>query len=112
MSHGRSVSSWLALRCLSGLFVLAACSASPAAPLTRATNAPLSPAITATPTAVPFVPLPASEQAAQLGRGINFGDALDAPNEGEWGWVLQESYFDVAQQAGFRTIRLPVRWSA
>jgi endoglucanase len=47
-----------------------------------------------------------------LGRGVNFGNALDAPSEGEWGVVLQEEYFQIAKDAGFSSIRLPVRWSA
>jgi len=46
-----------------------------------------------------------------LGRGINLGNALDAPNEGEWGVTLQEEYFEAIQKAGFDNIRLPVRWS-
>ncbi len=50
--------------------------------------------------------------AAQLGRGVNFGNALEAPKEGEWGMVLEESFFDLVKEGGFRTIRLPVRWSA
>jgi len=47
-----------------------------------------------------------------LGRGVNLGNALEAPTEGEWGVVLQEEYFDLIKQAGFNSIRLPVRWSA
>ena len=47
-----------------------------------------------------------------LGRGVNFGNALDAPKEGDWGVVLKDEYFDLAKQAGFNSIRLPVRWSA
>ncbi len=47
-----------------------------------------------------------------LGRGVNFGNAFDAPSEGEWGVVLQEEYFQAAKDAGFDSIRLPVRWSA
>jgi endoglucanase len=47
-----------------------------------------------------------------LGRGVNFGNALDAPSEGVWGVVLKDEYFDLAKQAGFNSIRLPVRWSA
>ena len=47
-----------------------------------------------------------------LGRGVNFGNALDAPSEGEWGVTLKDEYFDLAKQAGFNSIRLPVRWSA
>ena len=47
-----------------------------------------------------------------LGRGVNMGNALDAPTEGEWGLVLEEEHFEAAKQAGFDSIRLPVRWSA
>ncbi len=47
-----------------------------------------------------------------IGRGINIGNALDAPSEGEWGVTLKEEYFDLVKQAGFNSIRLPVRWSA
>jgi endoglucanase len=48
----------------------------------------------------------------RIGRGVNFGNALDAPNEGEWGVTLQESYFELAHAAGFASIRLPVRFHA
>ncbi len=48
----------------------------------------------------------------RLGRGVNFGNALDAPTEGEWGVVLKEEFFDAAKAADFNSIRLPVRWSA
>jgi endoglucanase len=46
-----------------------------------------------------------------LGRGVNLGNALEAPREGEWGVVLKEEYFSIIKQAGFNSIRLPVRWS-
>ncbi len=47
-----------------------------------------------------------------LGRGVNLGNALEAPLEGEWGVKLDEKYFDLIQQAGFKSVRIPVRWSA
>jgi endoglucanase len=47
----------------------------------------------------------------RIGRGINFGNALEAPDEGEWGIVLREEYFQLAKDAGFSAIRLPVRWN-
>ncbi|MBN8626336.1 MAG: glycoside hydrolase family 5 protein [Planctomycetes bacterium] len=50
--------------------------------------------------------------ASPLGRGINLGNALEAPNEGEWGVTLEEAYFREIKAAGFDSIRLPVRWSA
>jgi endoglucanase len=48
----------------------------------------------------------------KLGRGINFGNALEAPNEGEWGVRLKAEYFRAVKEAGFDTVRLPVKWSA
>lgn len=47
-----------------------------------------------------------------LGRGINLGNALDAPREGDWGMRLEEEYFDLIKQAGFNAVRIPTRWSA
>ena len=47
----------------------------------------------------------------RIGRGVNFGNALEAPAEGEWGVVLQEEYFQLVKDAGFDSIRLPVRWN-
>ena len=48
----------------------------------------------------------------QIGRGINIGNALEAPSEGEWGVTIKEEYFDTIRRAGFNSIRLPVCWSA
>jgi endoglucanase len=47
-----------------------------------------------------------------FGRGINLGNALDAPKEGEWGVTLKEAYFEQIAAAGFDSVRIPVRWSA
>lgn len=47
-----------------------------------------------------------------FGRGINLGNALEAPDEGEWGVTLEESYFAAIAAAGFDSVRIPVRWSA
>jgi len=51
-------------------------------------------------------------QNARLGRGVNLGNALEAPREGEWGVTLEEEYFDLIRQAGFNSVRIPIRWSA
>ena len=51
-------------------------------------------------------------QAERLRRGVNFGNALDAPSEGDWGMVIQEEYFQQIKEAGFDTIGVPIRWSA
>lgn len=47
-----------------------------------------------------------------LGRGVNLGNALDAPEEGAWGFTLKEEYFQAVKDAGFDSVRIPVRWSA
>jgi endoglucanase len=47
-----------------------------------------------------------------LGRGVNLGNALEAPREGEWGVTLREEYFDLIRRAGFNSVRIPIRWSA
>ena len=47
----------------------------------------------------------------ELQRGINLGNMLEAPNEGDWGLYVQEEYFDLVEDAGFDFVRLPVRWS-
>jgi len=48
--------------------------------------------------------------AQSLGRGINLGNMLDAPREGDWGIRYEPAFID--RIAGnFSTVRLPVRWS-
>ena len=47
----------------------------------------------------------------RLGRGLNFGNALEAPFEGEWGMRLEPEYFVLVKEAGFTSIRLPVSWT-
>jgi endoglucanase len=48
--------------------------------------------------------------AQALGRGINLGNMLDAPREGDWGVRVEPAFLDkVAGQ--FTTVRVPVRWS-
>ena len=49
---------------------------------------------------------------AILGRGMNFGNALEAPHEGEWGLMIKESYIQEVKDAGFNSVRLPICWSA
>jgi endoglucanase len=45
-------------------------------------------------------------------RGINLGNALEAPNEGEWGYRIETAHLDAIRGAGFDGVRLPVRWDA
>ncbi|MGB7567639.1 MAG: cellulase family glycosylhydrolase [Chitinivibrionales bacterium] len=46
-----------------------------------------------------------------LGRGMNLGNMLDAPSEGEWGVSLDSAYFPLIKSKGFTSVRIPVRWS-
>ena len=52
------------------------------------------------------------QMALALGRGLNLGNALEAPREGAWGVTLHEEYFAAIAAAGFNSVRLPVRFSA
>jgi endoglucanase len=54
---------------------------------------------------------PISERNRALGAGVNLGNALEAPSEGEWGVKLEDQDFKLVAQAGFRHVRIPVRWS-
>lgn len=47
-----------------------------------------------------------------LGKGINLGNALEAPAEGEWGMTIEKEYFALIKDAGFQSVRIPIRWSA
>ena len=47
-----------------------------------------------------------------FGRGVNLGNALESPKEGDWGVVLKAEYFQLIAAAGFDSVRIPVRWSA
>ena len=51
-------------------------------------------------------------QNARLGRGVNLGNALEAPIEGAWGVTLRAEYFQLIKEAGFDSVRIPIRWSA
>lgn len=54
----------------------------------------------------------AYEQNRRLGRGLNLGNALEAPKEGEWGMTLEEGFFSIIRQGGFQSVRVPISWSS
>lgn len=62
------------------------------------------------------VPLAAQEESMAdqpaLARCINLGNMLEAPTEGEWGLRVQEPWLQIIADAGFDTVRIPIRWSA
>ena len=46
-----------------------------------------------------------------MGHGVNFGNALEAPNEGDWGITMKLQYYNIAREADFNSFRIPVSWS-
>jgi endoglucanase len=48
--------------------------------------------------------------AAALSRGVNLS-VYAAPREGDWGLRMDDRWIDTLAQAGFRSVRLSVRWS-
>jgi aryl-phospho-beta-D-glucosidase BglC (GH1 family)/predicted secreted protein len=47
-----------------------------------------------------------------LGRGVNFGNMLEAPYEGAWGTVWEPEYPKMIADLGFTHIRIPVYWES
>ena len=87
------------------LFLLSSCSS--LAP-TPPGHSSVEPSASLVPQAEPTSP---PSPIGTLERGVNFGNMLEAPNEGDWGLTVQEAYFDRVKEAGFDFVRLPVRWS-
>jgi endoglucanase len=54
----------------------------------------------------------ATKATADLRRGISFGNAMEAPKEGDWGWSLSASAFRSVRAGGFDHVRVPMRISA
>ena len=48
---------------------------------------------------------------AELGKGINFGNMLEAPFEGAWGLSVEPEFFARVVEAEFDHIRLPISWT-
>lgn len=44
----------------------------------------------------------------KMGRGINLGNVLSAPVEGNWSGATTEQYFIDVAQAGFKNVRIPI----
>ncbi len=46
-------------------------------------------------------------------RCMNLGSALDSPGEeGEWGYYIQRNNIKMLKEAGFDTLRIPMRWTS
>lgn len=61
--------------------------------------------------AAPGASASAAATAVAIGRGVNFGNMFEAPTEGAWGLTVTDDFIDKASAAGFKSVRLPVRWS-
>ena len=47
------------------------------------------------------------ELVTKMGRGINLGNVLSAPIEGNWAGAATEQYFIDVANAGFKNVRIP-----
>lgn len=52
-----------------------------------------------------------SAACAKLGRGVNLGNFFEVPRDQNWGVKLSPDHLGLIKQAGFDSIRLPVKWS-
>jgi endoglucanase len=59
----------------------------------------------------PFVPGVAPAAAGHFKKGINLGNRLEAPNEGDWGGVIHAEDFPFIARRGFDHVRIPIRFS-
>lgn len=48
----------------------------------------------------------------KMSLGVNLGNCLEAPNEGEWGLKIEPEYMKLIAAAGFKHVRIPIRWSS
>jgi endoglucanase len=100
---------WRVLAAGAIALTVVACAGGPKLPtsLSRLSQYPLSKSGPA-----PGASAEAKALAASLGRGVNFGNMLEAPREGDWGLRFEDAFIDVVSQPGFaNSVRLPVRWS-
>ncbi len=52
----------------------------------------------------------AKRAVTEMAIGINLGNTLDAPTEGEWALPAEEYYLQAFKDAGFKHVRIPVTW--
>lgn len=48
------------------------------------------------------------QMVTNMSRGINLGNVLSAPVEGNWAPAFTETYFEDVASAGFKTVRIPI----
>ena len=47
------------------------------------------------------------EVVESMGRGLNIGNTLSAPIEGNWAPIIHEQYFTDVANSGFSNVRIP-----
>jgi endoglucanase len=57
-------------------------------------------------------PLSSFDTVRRMQRGVNMGNTLEAPREGEWGFKITQEHFQRIRAAGFDSVRIPTRWNA
>jgi endoglucanase len=57
-----------------------------------------------------FAQLTPQEMVQKMGRGINIGNVMEAMDEGNWQDPIEEYIFDDIKNAGFTSVRIPIRW--
>ncbi|MDA9026613.1 cellulase family glycosylhydrolase [Flavobacteriaceae bacterium] len=55
-----------------------------------------------------FTQTSADDMVARMGRGINLGNVLSAPTEGDWSPIVMQQYFKDVAAAGFTNVRIPI----
>lgn len=55
-------------------------------------------------------PITPETAVSDMGIGINLGNTLDAPSEGDWAPAAQEQFIIDFKEAGFNHVRIPVTW--
>ena len=61
---------------------------------------------------VPALDHPLAFSMGAILNGMNLGNALEAPSPGDWGVTIKPEYFETIHEAGFNSVRIPVRFSA
>lgn len=56
-------------------------------------------------------PIGSTALISPIGPGVNFGNMLEGPFEGAWGFTVEERFFDAAVDSGMEHIRLPISWT-
>jgi endoglucanase len=58
-------------------------------------------------TSIGFTQMSSWEVVESMGRGLNIGNTLSAPTEGNWAPIIYEQYFIDVANAGFSNVRIP-----